>query len=43
MKVKIIPSAEFDRRFKQLAKKYKSLMDDYLTLSKELKKNPFNR
>lgn len=41
MKVKIIPSAEFDRRFKQLAKKYKSLMDDYLTLSKELKKNPF--
>ena len=41
MKVNIIPSAEFDRRFKRLAKKYKSLPTDYLTLSKELKKNPF--
>ena len=41
MTVKIIPSAEFDRRFKRLAKKYKSLVDDYLTLSKQLKENPF--
>ena len=41
MNVKIIPSAEFNRRFKRLAKKYKSLVDDYLTLSKELKENPF--
>ena len=40
MNVKIIPSAEFDRQFKRLAKKYKSLLDDYLSLSKELKKNP---
>ena len=41
MKVTIIPTAEFDRRFKKLAKKYKSLLNDYLTLSKELKDNPF--
>ena len=41
MKVKIIPSPEFDRRFKRLAKKYRSLPADYLTLSDELKKNPF--
>ena len=40
MNVKIIPSVEFDRQFKRLAKKYKSLVDDYLTLSQELKKNP---
>lgn len=40
MNVNIIPSVEFDRHFKRLAKKYKSLLDDYLTLSKELKKNP---
>ena len=33
MTVKIIPSAEFDRQFKRLAKKYKSLLDDYLTFS----------
>ena len=41
MKVKIIPSLEFDRRFRKLAKKYKSLPSDYLTFSEELKKNPF--
>lgn len=41
MKVKIIPSVEFDRQFKRLAKKYKSLLNDYLTFSKELKKDPF--
>lgn len=40
MNVRIIPSVEFDRQFKRLAKKYKSLVDDYLTLSQELKKNP---
>lgn len=40
MNVKIIPSVEFDRQFKRLAKKYKSLIDDYLTFSKELKENP---
>ena len=40
MNVKIIPSMEFDRQFKRLAKKYKSLLDDYLTFSKELKENP---
>ena len=41
MKVKIIPSPEFNRRFKRLAKKYRSLPADYLTLSNELKENPF--
>ena len=41
MKVKVIPSPEFDRRFKRLAKKYRSLPADYLTLSDELKENPF--
>ena len=41
MKVNVIPSSEFNRRFKQLAKKYHSLPQDYLTLSQELKKNPF--
>ena len=41
MKVTIIPSPEFNRCFKRLAKKYKSLPLDYLTLSEELKKNPF--
>lgn len=40
MNVKIIPSLEFDRQFKRLAKKYKSLLDDYLTFSQELKANP---
>jgi len=41
MQVKIIPSVEFDRQFKRLAKKYKSLASDYLAFSKELKENPF--
>jgi mRNA-degrading endonuclease RelE of RelBE toxin-antitoxin system len=41
MKVRIIPSPEFNRRFRWLAKKYRSLPADYLTLSKELKENPF--
>ena len=41
MNVKIIPSPEFDRHFRRLAKKYKSLTQDYLDFSKELKENPF--
>ena len=41
MIVKIIPSPEFNRRFKRLAKKYRSLALDYLTLSESLKNNPF--
>ena len=40
MNVTIIPSTEFNRQFKRLAKKYKSLLNDYLTLSKSLKDNP---
>lgn len=31
MTVRIIPSVEFDRQFKRLAKKYKSLLDDYVS------------
>lgn len=41
MNVKIIPSVEFNRQFKRLAKKYKSLPTDYLSFSKDLKENPF--
>ena len=41
MNVKIIPSVEFNRQFKRLAKKYKSLPTDYLSFSKELKEHPF--
>ncbi|MBQ4393487.1 MAG: type II toxin-antitoxin system RelE/ParE family toxin [Prevotella sp.] len=41
MKVVIIPSAEFNRHFKRLAKKYRSLAKDYLDFSKSLKENPF--
>lgn len=40
MKVTIIPSPEFDRHFRRLAKKYKSLPTDYLALSKSLKEQP---
>lgn len=41
MKVKIIPSDEFNRQFKRLAKKYKSLGNDYLNFRKEIIDNPF--
>ena len=41
MNVTVIPSAEFKRQFKRLAKKYKSLASDYLDMSKGLKENPF--
>lgn len=36
----IIPSAEFRRQAKRLAKKYKSLGDDLLTLQQTLQQNP---
>lgn len=41
MKVKLIPSEEFLRRLKHLAKKYKSMGDDYHTLKESLMENPF--
>ena len=41
MNVKIVPSDEFNRQFKRLVKKYRSLPGDYLILSKDLKANPF--
>ena len=40
MNVKLIPSKEFLRRLKHLAKKYKSIGDDYRTLKESLLKNP---
>ncbi len=36
MKVMFIPSEEFMRQFKRLAKKYPSLVSDYDTFKKEL-------
>ena len=41
MKVTLIPSDEFSRQFKRLAKKYKSFGEDYLNLKKDLLENPF--
>lgn len=41
MNVTLILGEEFNRNFKRLAKKYKSLPTDYLELSKSLKENPF--
>ncbi|MBQ9214516.1 MAG: type II toxin-antitoxin system RelE/ParE family toxin [Bacteroidales bacterium] len=41
MTVKLILGNEFKRNFKRLAKKYKSLPMDYLSLSSSLKENPF--
>lgn len=41
MKVNISIGSEFKRQFKQLAKKYKSLTDDYCTFTKDLENNPF--
>lgn len=41
MNVKLIPSEEFLRRFKLLAKKYRSIGDDYRTLKESLLENPF--
>ncbi len=41
MNVKLIPSEEFLRRLKHLAKKYKSIGDDYRTLKESLLENPF--
>lgn len=36
----IIPTAEFRRQSKRLAKKYRSLKDDLAVLQKDLQKNP---
>ena len=36
----IIPTGNFERNFKQLSKKYRSLDDDYEDLINELLKNP---
>lgn len=41
MNVTLILGEEFERNFKRLAKKYKSLPNDYLELSKSLKETPF--
>ncbi len=39
--VLIIPSAEFIRQSKRLAKKYKSLKNDLIVLQQNLQENPF--
>lgn len=39
--VLIIPSSEFIRQVKRLAKKYRSLKDDLTGLQQNLQKNPF--
>lgn len=41
MKVAISLHDEFNRQFKRLAKKYKSMGDDYRTLKESLLENPF--
>lgn len=41
MNVKLIPSKEFLHRLKHLAKKYKSMGDDYRALKESLLENPF--
>ena len=41
MKVEIVLGDEFKRQFKRLAKKYPSLMDDFITFKKELADDPF--
>ena len=41
MKVTLVPSSEFSRQFKRLAKKYKSLGEDYKAFKKSLLENPF--
>ena len=41
MNVTLSLGKEFTRNFKRLSKKYKSLPNDYLELSKSLKDNPF--
>lgn len=40
MKLEIIRSEYFTKEFKRLAKRYRSLVDDYETLLKSLKSNP---
>ncbi|MDR0733589.1 MAG: type II toxin-antitoxin system RelE/ParE family toxin [Dysgonamonadaceae bacterium] len=40
MKYKIVPSKDFERNFKHLLKKYRSLENDIVDLTKELRKNP---
>ena len=40
MKVKLIPIAPFQRNFKRLAKKFKSLISEFEILSKQIERNP---
>ncbi|MBO6187278.1 MAG: addiction module toxin RelE [Prevotella sp.] len=41
MKVIFVLSDEFSRQFKRLAKKYPSLVEDYITFKQDLRENPF--
>ena len=40
MNYKVVTTRKFEREFKRLSKKYRSLDDDYEVLVKELEKNP---
>lgn len=40
MKIEILTTPEFDRQYKRLRKKYKSLKEDILLLEKELEEDP---
>lgn len=41
MKFEIIPTPDFEKSFKALSKRHRSLKKDFLEFSEELKKNPF--
>lgn len=41
MNFEVIPTPDFEKSFKALAKRHRSLKQDFLEFSEELKKNPF--
>lgn len=41
MNFEVIPTPDFERSFKALSKRHRSLKADFLDFSKELKQNPF--
>ena len=41
MNFEIIPTPDFEKSFKALAKRHRSLKQDFLKFSNDLKKNPF--
>ena len=41
MNFEVIPTPDFERSFKSLAKRHRSLKADFLSFTKELQQNPF--